>query len=46
MKVEVLKSFEKDVSKISDQKLANKVLLIINAIENYETLSEIPNLKN
>ena len=45
MKVEVLKSFEKDVSNILDKKLANKVLIVINTLENYKTLSEIPNLK-
>jgi mRNA interferase RelE/StbE len=45
MKVEISKSFEKDAGKVSDKKLASKLLTIINNFENYKTLSEIPNLK-
>jgi len=41
MKVEVLKSFEKDIAKVKDPQLANKVLDVIKDIENYNTLFEI-----
>lgn len=45
MKVEVQKSFEKDIAKVNDKQLARKVLATISELEAYETLSEIPHLK-
>jgi mRNA-degrading endonuclease YafQ of YafQ-DinJ toxin-antitoxin module len=41
MKIEVQKSFEKDVKKIRDKQLAGKVLSAIEKIEVAATLSEI-----
>jgi mRNA interferase RelE/StbE len=45
MKVETLKSFEKDIEKINDKKLAIKLIQIIKEIEDAKELSEIKNLK-
>ena len=45
MKVEAQKSFEKDIEKISDKKLATSVETIIEALEKCKSLSEIHNLK-
>ena len=45
MKIEVQKSFVKDMRKVSDKDLAAKVLAIIRELEGYQTLSEIPHLK-
>ncbi len=45
MKVDVLKSFEKDIAKVNDKQLARKVLATIDELETYKTLFEIPHLK-
>jgi mRNA interferase RelE/StbE len=45
MKVEVQKSFEKDIAKVKDKGLAIKVLAIINLLKSIGKLSEIPKLK-
>jgi len=45
MKVEVQKSFEKDIEKITDKKFAIAIETIIEALENCKALSEIHNLK-
>ena len=45
MKVETLKSFEKDIEKINDKKLAIKLIQIIKEIEDAKELFEIKNLK-
>jgi len=45
MKVETLKSFEKDIEKINDKKLAIKLIQIIKEIEDAKELSAIKNLK-
>ncbi len=45
MKVDVLKSFEKDVAKIRDKDLAAEVFSLIEKLETCTTLSAIPKLK-
>jgi len=45
MKVSVQSSFEKDVLKIKDKKLAKQLNRAIGIFENCKSLSEIPNLK-
>jgi mRNA interferase RelE/StbE len=45
MKVKVQKSFEKDILKITNSSLAQKVLHIIAQIEQAKELSEIPHFK-
>ena len=45
MKIEVQKSFEKDILKIKDQAVASKVLSVIEKLEQYNTTLDIPNLK-
>lgn len=45
MKVEVQKSFEKDIEKISNKKLAKQVNAFIEQLENCKSLSEIHNVK-
>lgn len=45
MRIEVQKSFEKDVENISDTKLAIQLNTIIEDLENCKSLIEIKNLK-
>jgi len=45
VKVEVTKSFEKDIRKIKDKKLAKKLSDLINELEVSKTIVDIPNLK-
>jgi mRNA interferase RelE/StbE len=45
MKVEVQKSFEKDISKIADKALARKVLAVIAELEDAASLMETAKLK-
>ena len=45
MKVEVLKSFEKDIPKIKDKNLAIKLNDLLTDLETYKSISEISNLK-
>ena len=45
MKVEVQKSFEKDIEKISNRKLAEQVNSLIQELENCNSLLEIRHLK-
>ncbi|MCX6200546.1 MAG: type II toxin-antitoxin system RelE/ParE family toxin [Bacteroidetes bacterium] len=45
MKVEVQKSFEKDIEKISNKKLAEQVNALIEDLENCSSFSEIRNIK-
>ena len=45
MKVEVLKSFEKDIAKINDKSLAKKILAVIEELEAIQSLNDIHNLK-
>jgi mRNA interferase RelE/StbE len=45
MKVEVRKSFEKDIEKITDKKVAEQLTSLLEKLENCNTLSEIRNVK-
>lgn len=45
MKIEVRKSFEKDISNLSDKKLAETLLILIDQLEKCQSLSEIRHLK-
>jgi len=45
MKIEILNSFIRDVKKIKDKQIKNKIKEIFNEIENSNALSEIKNLK-
>ncbi len=45
MKVEVQKSFEKDIEKITDKKLGNQVASVIAQLESCNTLAEVRNMK-
>lgn len=45
MKIEVRKSFEKDVIKLSDKKLATRLYLLIEQLETCKTISEIKSIK-
>jgi len=45
MEVEFRKSFEKDLQKIKDIKLLNKIKLVIEDIEKAENLKQINNVK-
>ena len=45
MKVEVRKSFEKDISKIADSKLAHQLYLLVELLEQCKSLTEIQHLK-
>jgi len=45
MKVEIKQSFEKDLKNIKDKKLLERILKVIEKIENAKTLNEIPNFK-
>jgi len=45
MKISITKAFEKDIAKISDASLGEKVLGVIHALKTASRLSEIKNLK-
>ncbi len=45
MRVEVRKSFEKDIEKISDKKLAEQINKLIEAMEGCAVISEIDHVK-
>jgi mRNA interferase RelE/StbE len=45
MKVDVQKSFEKDIEKITNKKLAEQVSIVIQELESCRSLSEIHNVK-
>jgi hypothetical protein len=45
MKVSVKKSFEKDIEKISDKKLASQISVAIDEMEKCKKLSELSHLK-
>ena len=45
MKIEVQKTFEKDISKISVSKLAEDVTGVMERLENCKSLNEISNIK-
>ena len=45
MKIEVQKSFEKDIAKVSGRELSIKILAIIKSIETCQKPSEVPHLK-
>jgi mRNA interferase RelE/StbE len=45
MKIDVRKSFEKDVSLITEKKLAKQLKNVISELEACKTLSEIKNIK-
>lgn len=45
MKIIVRKSFEKDILKITNKNIAQKILHLIAELEKVETLSDIPHLK-
>lgn len=45
MKVQIEKSFERDVNKIKDDKLLRKLLNIISKIEKAKSIYEIPQVK-
>jgi mRNA interferase RelE/StbE len=45
MKVEFKKSFEKDLTKIRDETLLQRIQSVIEEVENAENLSEINNIK-
>ena len=45
MNIEARKSFEKDVLKIVDNKIANSLTKVLDKLENWESLSDINNLK-
>ena len=45
MKVVYLKGFEKDLSKINNKKIAIALKVLLENIENANTLTEIPNIK-
>lgn len=45
MEIRFLKEFSKDLKKISDYSLLNRIMDIINKIESSENLNNIPNLK-
>ncbi len=45
MNVEILKSFEKDVLKVKDKKVASQVFDAIESIENAQKVIDIPHLK-
>ena len=45
MNLKVQKSFEKDIEKVVQKKLAEQLLLLISNLENCQTLSEIKNVK-
>ena len=45
MKVEVRKSFEKDIEKITDKKIAEQLIVLLEQLENCNTISEIRNVK-
>jgi mRNA interferase RelE/StbE len=45
MKIQVQKSFEKDISKIGNKDLAAAVLKLIDELENCQLLSEVQHLK-
>lgn len=45
MKVEFKKTFEKDLRKLHDKTLLNKIKLAIETVEAANTLEEITNLK-
>jgi len=45
MKIEILNSFIRDVKKIKDTQIKNKIKEIFNEIENSNSLNEIKNLK-
>ncbi|MDZ4709560.1 MAG: hypothetical protein SH818_14265 [Saprospiraceae bacterium] len=44
MKLDIQKSFEKDIEEISDVKLASQMLILIQKLENCKALSEIQHL--
>lgn len=45
MQIEFLRKFEKDLEKIDSQDVADRVLDLIQIVENAQTLADIPNLK-
>ena len=45
MRVEVQKSFEKDIEKVKDKKLAKQISQLIEELENCDTLTHIRHLK-
>ncbi|MCW5908461.1 MAG: type II toxin-antitoxin system RelE/ParE family toxin [Chitinophagales bacterium] len=45
MRVEVQKSFEKDIEKITDKKLAEQVASVIQELENCKAITEIRSVK-
>ena len=45
MKIEVQKSFEKDITRINNKELAANVMTLINELESCQMLSEISHLK-
>ena len=45
MKIEVQKSFEKDISKVGNKLLASKILSLIDDIASLQTISDIHHLK-
>ncbi len=45
MRIDVQRSFEKDISKLNDKSLARKVLALIQSLETCDSLADVPNLK-
>ncbi len=45
MKVIYLKSFLNDIKKVKDKKIKSKVKLILERLENVQTLEDLPNVK-
>ncbi|GIK62071.1 MAG: type II toxin-antitoxin system RelE/ParE family toxin [Ignavibacteriota bacterium] len=45
MKLLIDKSFVKDVEKVSEKKILNKLSSLIRQLENSKTLTELPNVK-
>ena len=45
MQIEFLRKFEKDLDKIDNQDVADRVLELIQVVESAHTLADIPNLK-
>lgn len=45
MNIEFRKSFEKDLNKIKDESLLQKIQAVIEEVENAENLSEVNNIK-
>ncbi len=45
MIIQVKKSFEKDIARVTDKVLARKVLAVIEELENHSAIVEVPHLK-